>query len=397
MTAGIEKLLEITKIASPASRLKAAAAKELMYNTEQGNYSNLVYLEGHSRGTMTLSNALRVLAGFNVGDTKLEVLAYNPAAEGNRLAEAAALVTKKPVKTWAPPKDFVANKIGGYAGNATFHDLREIFQTNYSVHSSGGTAALGSDSTHVNAPELFSYEGLDIKDMNAKRQGRTIGLLQQWQKTPSPENPVATQLTQLQRLLWQSGQWQQQLDNTPGLLTRPTPTTPDAPSARQAATPTVAPVPHPLLRRPPYVPASATVLLPAGRQPAAGRLQQQHPHRQPHRQTDDGRPLGEPRPQPGIFPVGFLGQYTVKHAFINGINIDRCYPGAPPDHVQVVMMTTPTGFTTPGIVKEIANRPPEPYSQSAALSAPSTPIPATNTSPMGPYYATPMAPRKNRW
>ncbi|WP_375731565.1 hemagglutinin repeat-containing protein [Xylella fastidiosa subsp. multiplex] len=233
VTAGIEKLLEITKIASPASRLKAAAAKELMYNTEQDNHSNLVYLEGHSRGTMTLSNALRVLAGFNVGDTKLEVLAYNPAAEGNRLAEAAALVTKKPVKTWAPPKDFVANKIGGYAGNATFHDLREIFQTNYSVHSSGGTAALGSDSTHVNAPELFSYEGLDIKDMNAKRQGRTNGLLQQWQKTPNPENPVATQLTQLQRLLWQSGQWQQQLDNTPGLLTRPTPTTPDAPSARQ--------------------------------------------------------------------------------------------------------------------------------------------------------------------
>ncbi|KFA40008.1 hypothetical protein DF22_003403, partial [Xylella fastidiosa] len=233
VTAGIEKLLEITKIASPASRLKAAAAKELMYNTEQGNYSNLVYLEGHSRGTMTLSNALRVLAGFNVGDTKLEVLAYNPAAEGNRLAEAAALVTKKPVKTWAPPKDFVANKIGGYAGNATFHDLWEIFQTNYSVHSSGGTAALGSDSNHVDKEKLFSYEGLDIKDMNARRQGRTIGLLQQWQKTPSPENPVATQLTQLQRLLWQSGQWQQQLDNTPGLLTRPTPTTPDAPSARQ--------------------------------------------------------------------------------------------------------------------------------------------------------------------
>ncbi|TNV98722.1 hemagglutinin [Xylella fastidiosa] len=233
VTAGIEKLLEITKIASPASRLKAAAAKELMYNAEDKKYTNPIYLEGHSRGTMKLSNALRVLAADHVFSDTLEIRAYNPAAEGNRLAEAAALVTKKPVKTWAPPKDFVANKIGGYAGNATFHDLWEIFQTNYSVHSSGGTAALGSDSNHVNAPELFSYEGLDIKDMNARRQGRTIGLLQQWQKTPSPENPVATQLTQLQRLLWQSGQWQQQLDNTPGLLTRPTPTTPDAPSARQ--------------------------------------------------------------------------------------------------------------------------------------------------------------------
>ncbi|TNW00384.1 hypothetical protein C5H17_08850, partial [Xylella fastidiosa] len=67
------------------------------------------------------------------------------------------------------------------------------------------------------------------------------------------------------------------------------------------------------------------------------------------------------------FNLDFLGQYTVKHAFINGINIKRCYRGSPPDHVQVVMMTTPTGFTTPGIVKEIANRPPEPYSQSAAF------------------------------
>ncbi|WP_235048567.1 hemagglutinin repeat-containing protein, partial [Xylella fastidiosa] len=233
VTAGIEKLLEITKIASPASRLQAAAAKEVMYNAEQGNYSNPVYLEGHSRGTMTLSNALNVLAGFNVGDTKLEVLAYNPAAEGNRLTEATLRVTGEKPYIWAPPKDFVANKIGGYAGDATFHDLREIFQTNYSVHSSGGTAALGSDSNHVDKDKLFSFLGLDINDMNAKRQGRTIGLLEQWQKTRRPEEPVATQLTQLQRLLWQSQQWQQQLDNAPGLLTRPTPTSPDAPSARQ--------------------------------------------------------------------------------------------------------------------------------------------------------------------
>ncbi len=85
MTAGIEKLLEITKIASPASRLKAAAAKELMYNASRDNYSNLVYLEGHSRGTMTLSNALRVLAADHVLSDTLEIRAYNPAAEGNRL------------------------------------------------------------------------------------------------------------------------------------------------------------------------------------------------------------------------------------------------------------------------------------------------------------------------
>ncbi|WP_419653863.1 hypothetical protein ACN3VN_09860 [Xylella fastidiosa] len=215
VTAGIEKLLEITKIASPASRLQAAAAKELMYNAEQGDYSNLVYLEGHSRGTMTLSNALRVLAADHVLSDDLKILAFNPAAEGNRLTEATLRVTGEKPYIWAPPKDFVANKIGGYDGDATFHDLWKIFQTNDSVHSSGGTAALGSDSTHVNVPELFSFLGLDINDMNKKRQGRTNGLLEQWQKTRRPENPVATQLTQLQRLLWQSGQWQQQFRHRP--------------------------------------------------------------------------------------------------------------------------------------------------------------------------------------
>ncbi|ERI59150.1 hypothetical protein M233_11255, partial [Xylella fastidiosa subsp. multiplex Griffin-1] len=60
------------------------------------------------------------------------------------------------------------------------------------------------------------------------------------------------------------------------------------------------------------------------------------------------------------FQLDFLGQYTVKHAFINGINIDRCYRGSPPDHVQVVMVTSPSGSTTPGIVADgRVNQPPE--------------------------------------
>ncbi|MGY0330572.1 DUF769 domain-containing protein [Xylella fastidiosa subsp. multiplex] len=67
------------------------------------------------------------------------------------------------------------------------------------------------------------------------------------------------------------------------------------------------------------------------------------------------------------FQLDFLGQYTVKHAFINGINIKRCYRGSPPDHVQVVMMTTPSGFTTPGIVATFPHRPSQPYSEAAAF------------------------------
>ncbi|MDC6412486.1 DUF769 domain-containing protein [Xylella fastidiosa] len=67
------------------------------------------------------------------------------------------------------------------------------------------------------------------------------------------------------------------------------------------------------------------------------------------------------------FNLDFLGQYTVKHAFINGINIDRCYRGSPPDHVQVVMMTPPGGSKTPGIVVTGGGRPPRPVSERAAF------------------------------
>ncbi|WGZ31728.1 DUF769 domain-containing protein [Xylella fastidiosa subsp. pauca] len=67
------------------------------------------------------------------------------------------------------------------------------------------------------------------------------------------------------------------------------------------------------------------------------------------------------------FQLDFLGQYTVKHAFINGINIDRCYPGVPPDHVQVVMMAPPGGSKTPGIVVTGGGRPPRPVSERAAF------------------------------
>ncbi|AIC13124.1 DUF769 domain-containing protein [Xylella fastidiosa] len=67
------------------------------------------------------------------------------------------------------------------------------------------------------------------------------------------------------------------------------------------------------------------------------------------------------------FNLDFLGQYTVKHAFINGINIKRCYRGSPPDNVQVVMVTSPSGSTTPGIVATFPHRPSQPYSEAAAF------------------------------
>ncbi|MDC6412807.1 hemagglutinin repeat-containing protein [Xylella fastidiosa] len=231
-TAGIEKLLEITKVPSPASRLKAEALQNLMYNASQNNYMNEVFMVGFSRGTMTESNALRVLGGLDLGETKLHVFANNPAAEGNRLAEAAALVTKKPVKTWAPPNDPVSHLIGGYAGHITLSDALGVLKS-HSVHSSGGAGALGSESKNVNPEQLFSYLDLDIKDMNKKRQPAVIPFLRQWLTTPRSGDPAAAQLIQWQRLLLQSQQWQQQLDHVPAPLALPTPASTDAPSARQ--------------------------------------------------------------------------------------------------------------------------------------------------------------------
>ncbi|AAF85531.1 hypothetical protein XFUD_11930 [Xylella fastidiosa] len=57
------------------------------------------------------------------------------------------------------------------------------------------------------------------------------------------------------------------------------------------------------------------------------------------------------------FQVNFLDQYTIKHAFINGINIYRCYPGAPPDNVKMVMQHS-HGTEVPGIVVNLEGQQP---------------------------------------
>ncbi|UFS54269.1 hemagglutinin repeat-containing protein [Xylella taiwanensis] len=236
IVAGLEKLMEVSngRVVSPASRLQAQVAETLMYNSATHKYTNPVNFVGHSRGTMTETGALNVLAALGLGDTKLEVFVNNPAAEKDRLSGVAAKVTDIKPGFWSPSNDFVAHIIGGYPGTAGLQELKSIFETNYSVHSSGGTAALGSHPDNVNPEGVFSYAGLDIDEMNRKRHDQTMVALQQWQATRRPEDPVATQLAQLQRLLDQSAYWQQQLDSTPGMLTSPAaPAAPTASTSRQ--------------------------------------------------------------------------------------------------------------------------------------------------------------------
>ncbi|MCD8466591.1 hemagglutinin repeat-containing protein [Xylella taiwanensis] len=235
IVAGLEKLMEVSngRVVSPASRLQAQVAETLMYNEADKQYTNPVNFVGHSRGTMTETGALNVLAALGVKSDELKIFVNNPAAEESRLTAVAGQVTKNKPGFWSPPNDFVAHIIGGYPGTAGLKDLREIFETNYSVHSSGGTAALGSHPDNVNPEGVFSYAGLDIDEMNRKRHDQTMAALQQWQAVRRPEDPVATQLAQLQRLLDQSAYWQQQLDGTPGMLTPFTPASPPTGTSRQ--------------------------------------------------------------------------------------------------------------------------------------------------------------------
>ncbi len=55
------------------------------------------------------------------------------------------------------------------------------------------------------------------------------------------------------------------------------------------------------------------------------------------------------------FNVNVFGQYQLQHAFINGINIRRCYRGSPPDNVELVMGTNVHGDPYPEFVEYRSN------------------------------------------
>ncbi|MDD0943776.1 DUF769 domain-containing protein [Xylella fastidiosa] len=79
--------------------------------------------------------------------------------------------------------------------------------------------------------------------------------------------------------------------------------------------------------------------------------------------SDTGKPIMMAGPKESRdltleqFQVNFLDQYTIKHAFINGVNIYRCYPGAPPNNVQMVMQRS-HGTEVPGIMVNLEGQQP---------------------------------------
>lgn len=229
----IEKAGEIFDIPSPASRLKAAVELELLvqrdragnaeHRTQDGSiaYENRVNSPSHSRGTMTEVGALSMLARWGVTKAPLTVLANNPAAKQERLKEAAERVSSVTASFWAPPNDPVAAVVGGYKGSLSWSDIAEMSATSYSVHSCGGTAAVGCDMSNTNPAELFSYRDLNIREMNQNRQANITPLMNIWLSKPPPEMVPAMDIN-AQQINQNEIHWRQQ-------ATQPMPAQPVSP------------------------------------------------------------------------------------------------------------------------------------------------------------------------
>lgn len=218
----IEKAAEIFKIPSPASRLEATVVQELLLQrnatggaerrVQHGSiaYDNPVNSPSHSRGTMTQVGTLYALAEGGVTDAPLTLLVNNPAADKKRLETAAKVVSRITPSFWAPGNDPVAVLIGGYPGALSWSDVAEMSATSYSVHSCGGTAALGCNMNNVNPSTLFTYQGLDINKMNQNRQLNIIPLLNTRLSNPPPLTTPTMDINALQ-INRNEQYWQQQL------------------------------------------------------------------------------------------------------------------------------------------------------------------------------------------
>jgi filamentous hemagglutinin len=195
IVAGVEKGAELLGIATPAAQVAAQTTRILSTNTATSQTDNPVTSVGHSRGTMTQVNQLRTLADQGFYNSNLQVIANNPAAFESNLRQAGSQVTSpNNISIWAPKNDPVATFVGFYPGDwgASLQAFPSVFATSYSVHSSPGSGAVGSQNTDVNRP--FSYNNLNIDQLNRTRAPQTQANLQALGNQAQPGiTPVAEQ------------------------------------------------------------------------------------------------------------------------------------------------------------------------------------------------------------
>lgn len=237
VTAGVEKLAEILGIPTPAAELKAQVIKVLSTNNETGQTDNPVNSIGHSRGTMTDVNTYNVLGAEGFKNPNLKVIENNPAAKQERIEQSASQVTKpENVQIFAPKNDPVATFVGGYGTGNNIDAIKEVpsmATTSNSVHSSPGSGAVGSNSADVNKP--FSYQGLELDQLNKAKQPQTNAILEQVQANPKPIPiaPSADPATKLQDQVQKDSNAQMnQLRTSPAVPSVPSVSAPPVPSSR---------------------------------------------------------------------------------------------------------------------------------------------------------------------
>jgi filamentous hemagglutinin len=107
-----------------------------------------------------------------------------------------------------------------------------LINTSNSVHSSPGTGAVGSNSADVNKP--FSYDGLDVEQLNQTRLPQTKAIVEQVQVNPKPVpiSPSTDQATKLQDQVTTDSNTQMNnllsLPAIPSVPAVPTPATPES-------------------------------------------------------------------------------------------------------------------------------------------------------------------------
>ena len=189
VVAGIEKAAEVFGIITPAAALTGDAriALSTRYD-DQGRPVTDISLNGvsQSRGTMTDVGVSNYLSAKQFYNPNLMIIANNPAADGTRLVEGGSKITNPSnISIYAPSNDPIACFVGGYSCDyaAAIMAIPSVYGTANSVHSSANTGAVGSNSADVNHP--FSYNGLNIDQLNAARAAQTnANLLQLFYQSP---------------------------------------------------------------------------------------------------------------------------------------------------------------------------------------------------------------------
>ncbi len=181
VNAGVVKVAEILGIPTPAAELKAQVLQALSTNNATGKTDNPVYSIDHSRGTMDGTNAYGVLGEKDFYNPNLRIIENNPAAKESRIMQNAGQIAEpNNIQIYAPRNDPVPALTGGYGEGNTLDSLKQlpsVIGTSNSIHSSPGSGAVGSNSADVNQP--FSYQGLDVNQLNQVKQPQTNAIVEQ--------------------------------------------------------------------------------------------------------------------------------------------------------------------------------------------------------------------------